>query len=310
MTVMELKQLQTFKTLAKELNFTRTAVRLSYAQSSVTAQIQALEQEFGVKLFERLGKRIRMTEAGERLLLYADRILNLSVEAHLAVPCLKKPSGTLTIGAVESLCTYRLAPVLMEFRSGYPNVELVFRTGICSNLRKGVLHGELDLAFTLEEIGRDEGLVFNVMMREPMLVLAKPDHQLARRNQVCVLDLEGETILITEPGCSYRTMFEQSLAHAGLRNSKVEFASVEAIKQCVMAGLGVTLLPKMAVNEELSRGLLVALPWAGPEFPVVTQMCWHKDKWMSPAIQAFMEIARSAIQQDRFSHCDTSTPFG
>ena len=111
---MELKPLQTFKILADELNFTRTAERLNYAQSSVTAQIQGLEQELGVPLFERLGRRIRLTEAGTRLLRYADEILRLTDEALLAVPGQGEPSGTLTIGAVESLCTYRLAPILME----------------------------------------------------------------------------------------------------------------------------------------------------------------------------------------------------
>ena len=157
---------------------------MNYAQSNVTAQIQALEQEFGVQLFERLGKRIRLTEAGERLLLYADQILRQSDETRLTVPGHNEPGGTLTIGSVESLCTYRLAPVLMAFRSRYPRVELVFRTGICADLRKEVSHGELDLAFTLEKAGHDEALVFDVLMREPMLVLARPDHALVQREQV------------------------------------------------------------------------------------------------------------------------------
>lgn len=294
---MELKQLRTFKVLTEELNFTRTAMRLNYAQSSVTAQIQALEQEFGVQLFERLGKRVRVTQAGERLLNYAKRLLDLSEEARLSVPEHSEPSGTLTIGAVESLCTYRLAPVLMQFRTKYPSVDLVFRTGICANLRREVLQGELDLAFTLEETRADDELVFEVLLRETMLVLARPNHTLAEVSHVTSAMLEHETILVTEPGCSYRTMFENTLAAAGLRNPKVEFASVEAIKQCVIAGLGVTLLPEMSVQEELAAGSLVALPWAGPEFPVVTQICWHKDKWMTPALKAFIETVHSVISQ-------------
>ncbi|WDL96452.1 LysR family transcriptional regulator [Alicyclobacillus sp. ALC3] len=292
---MEFKQLQTFKVLTEELNFTRTAQRLNYAQSSVTTQIQVLEREFDVQLFERLGKRVRLTEAGERLLHYADRMLGLAEEAYLFVPGNDNPTGTLTIGAVESLCTYRLAPVLMEYRTKYPNVELVFKTGICADLRKQVSHGELDLSFTLEEVGTDEALVFDVLMRESMLILVRKGHPLSDMKAVEPVDLEGETILVTEPGCSYRTMFENTLAAAGLRNPKVEFASVEAIKQCVMAGLGVTLLPKMAVKEELRNETLVSLPWVGPEFPVVTQMCWHKDKWMSPALQAFIRAARETM---------------
>lgn len=293
---MELKQLRTFKTLTDELNFTRTAERLNYAQSSVTAQIQSLEQEFGVQLFERLGKRVCLTDAGERLLRYVHQILHLAEEALTEVPNHGEPSGTLTIGAVESLCTYRLAPILMAYRTQYPNVEMVFRTGICADLRKEVALGNLDLAFTLEETCHDESLEFSVLTQEPMLVLAQPGHRLASQLQVRAADLQGETILVTEPGCSYRTLFEKALFAAGIRYSKVEFASVEAIKQCVIAGLGVTLLPKMTVFDELERSLLAVLAWNGPDFLVVTQMCWHKDKWMSPAVRAFVQMASEGLE--------------
>ena len=291
----EFKHLYTFKVLTEELNFTRTAQRLNYAQSSVTTQIQELESEFRSLLFERLGKRIRLTAAGERLLQYTDEILRLATEASVVVPDNKEPSGTLTIGAVESLCTYRLAPVLSEFRSRHPQVELIFRTGICADLRQEVLRGHLDLAFTLEEAGRDDLLVFEVLLSETMLVLAHPTSRLVGRDQIAAPDLDGETILVTEMGCSYRNLFERELTLAGLNNMKIEFASIEAIKQCVMAGLGITMLPKMAVSREIDAGELVSLPWTGSEFAIVTQMCWHKDKWMSPALQAFIDVSREMI---------------
>lgn len=292
---MELKQLQTFLVLAEELNFTRTAERLNYAQSSVTTQIQSLEQEFGVQLFERLGKRIYLTEAGHRLLGYAKDMLRIADEARIFVPGQSEPSGTLTIGAVESLCTYRLAPVLMAFRIRYPQVELVFRTGICADLRKEVAQGNLDLAFTLEEECHDESLVVSVLMHETMLVLACPTHPLVVKDHISAIDLQGETILVTEPGCSYRKLFQKALSDSKVHNSKIEFASVEAIKQCVIAGLGVTLLPEMAVKEEIERGALRPLAWDGPIFPVVTQMSWHKDKWMSPALHAFIQLAKESL---------------
>ncbi len=283
--------------LSEELNFTRTAEKLNYAQSSVTTQIQRLEGEFGVCLFERLGKRVLLTEAGKRLLHYTDAMLKISQEAHTAVAGRLNPTGTLMIGAVESLCTYRLAPILADFRSRYPQVELVFRAGICGDLRKQVTNGNLDLAFTLEKTCQDEHLVFEVLIREKMLVLAHPDHPLAEYRSINAADLNRETIIVTEPGCSYRVMFEEVLASAGLQNTRMEFSSVEAIKQCVIAGLGIALLPEMAVSGEIQQGKLTALPWAGPEFPVITQMCWHKDKWMSPALQSFIGVSRNVLLQ-------------
>ena len=297
-TPMEFKQLETFKLLTEELSFTRTAERLNYAQSSVTAQIQSLERELGVPLFERLGKRVYLTEAGTRLQTYAERLLDLAHEAHLAVPGSQQPSGVLTIGAAESLYTYRLAPILMIFRSQYPNVELMFRTGECTQLRHQVLHGELDLAFTLEQACHIPGLLVEVLMPESIRIVTSPNHPLAQYHAVRPSDLERQTILVPEPG-SYRTLFEQSLASAGIQYFKAEFASIEAIKQCVMAGLGIAALPDMAVRKELRRGLLQALPWVGSPFPIVTQLCRHQRKWLSPALKAFIDMTKDEmLRQD------------
>lgn len=292
---MELKSLNTFVALAEELHFTRTAQRLHYAQSSVTFQIQALEKEFGVALFERTGKRVRLTEAGKRLHTYARAILQMVDEARASVPGDAEPRGTLTVGAVESLCAYRLSPILAEFRARHPKVEMIFRTGVCADLRRETANGTLDLAFTLEEVERRDSLESEVLLEEPMRVLASPNHPLAQSERVTAADLGGETLLLTEPGCSYRSQFEHSLAAAGIVNAKIEFASVEAIKQSAMAGLGVTLLPGMAVGEEIAQGRLAALRWAGPGFPVFTQLCLRKDRRMSPALRAFVELARETL---------------
>lgn len=289
---MELKHLVTFRTLAEELSFTQTAVRLNYAQSSVSAQIQALEDELGAPLVERLERRLRLTAAGEQFLDYTQRLLSLADEAYESVAHNDRVTGTITIGAVESLCTYRLAPVLKAYRTRFPHVNMVFRTGICADLRKAVWHGSLDLALTLEAPITDPGIHTESLCPEPMRVLAPPDHPLTSYPVVAPNDFVGETLLLTEPGCSYRTMFEQALGTAGVHAPHVEFFSVEAIKQCVQAGLGITLLPAMAVQDELAQGTLVALPWSGPAFPVVMQLAWHQDKWLSPALFGFIEEAR------------------
>src|SRR5664279_98355 len=125
---MDLRQLKTFQTVAATASFTRAAERLDYAQSSVTAQVRALEDEFGVRLFDRLGRRVALTEAGARLLDYADRMLSLAEEAHLAVADLSEPSGQLIIAAPETLSSYRLPPLLKQFRAQFPRVRLILRS--------------------------------------------------------------------------------------------------------------------------------------------------------------------------------------
>src|SRR5688500_4041002 len=107
---MDLRQLNTFCTVAHALSFSRAATSLNYVQSSVTAQIQTLEDDLGVQLFDRMGKRVALTDAGKRLLLYAEKILRLAEEARSAVKTDEEPGGTVVVSAPESLCTYRLGP--------------------------------------------------------------------------------------------------------------------------------------------------------------------------------------------------------
>lgn len=293
---MELRQLATFRSLATTLSFTRTAALLDYAQSSVSAQIQELEADLGVRLFERLNKRILLTDEGHRLLTYAEKLLDLAEEARSTLSTAEQPAGAVTISAPETLCTYRLPPLLQRFRATFPQIQVHFRPLPVPELRRSVLEGRVDVAFVLEEPLQATGLVVESLLREPLLVLAPSDHHLAQHTCVTPADLEGEPVLLTEVGCSYRNLFKRALSGAGVYpTTNLELTSVEAIKQCVMLGMGITVLPEVAVQQEVTQGRLVALPWAEPNFAVVTQMLWHKDKWQSPALKSFLSLTRETL---------------
>lgn len=294
---MELRQLATFRTVAETLNFTRAAAALGYVQSSVTAQIQALEEELGTPLFDRLGKRVTLTEAGRRLLVYAEKMVSLAEEARAAVCDGAEPMGTLTISAPETLCTYRLPGLLREFRSRYPQVRLLLRPAPFAELRRLVAEGVLDVAFTLEEPAPSPtSLHVEALLTERLMLIAPPEHALAARQRVVAADLDGEPVLVTETGCSYRNLFERVLAAGGVRPATtLEFSSIEAIKQFVMVGMGVAVLPEVTVAADIAEGRLAALRWAGDELRIVTQMVWHKDKWFSPALAAFLATTREVL---------------
>lgn len=294
---MELRHLASFRTVAATLNFTRAAEALGYVQSSVTAQIQALEEELGMPLFDRLGKRVLLTEAGRRLVPYADKMVNLADEARAAVCESTVPMGTLVLTAPETLCTYRLPGLLREFRMRYPHVRLLLRPASFAELRRLVAEGVLDMAFVLEEpTSPSASLHIESLVTEALVLVAPPEHPLAARERVVAADLEGEPVLLTETGCSYRNLFERALAAGGVRpTTALEFSSVEAIKQFVMAGMGIAVLPEVVVAADLAAGRLAALAWAGEELRVVTQMLWHRDKWVSPALAAFLEMARELL---------------
>ncbi len=294
---MEFRQLATFRMVAETLSFSRTAQALNYVQSSVTAQIQSLEEDLSVRLFDRLGKRVALTDAGARLLPYAEKLLRLSEEARCVVVGGDVPTGTLTITAPESICTYCLPEVLSRFRKRYPQVRLLFRPSSFSDIRRSVSEGEVDLAFIIEERQYSTALMIEVLAPAPLHLLVSPDHHLAGSISVSSCDLEDEQFLLTEAGCAYRNALERGLNKAGLRiSTHLEFEGIEAIKQCAIASMGIAFLPALTVVRELECGSLVPLNWGDQEFSAVVQMLWHKDKWLSPALQGFLAVAREVLQ--------------
>jgi DNA-binding transcriptional LysR family regulator len=292
---MELRQLVTFQTVATTLSFTRAAAMLNYAQSSVTAQIQALEEELGVPLFDRLGKRVVLTDAGHQLLRYADKLLNLADEARGVVSGGEVTGGTLRVSALETLCTYRLPAVLRQFRDQFPHIRLTVRPLPSLETVRKVSEGAVDVSFVMAESVVAVGANVEVLTAEPVQVVAAPGHPLASLPRVTGADLAPETFLLTDASCQYRGMFERSMAAEGVYLSEIiEFGSVEAIKQCVMVGMGIAVLPAVTVANEVTRGQLVVLETGSP-LQIYTQMVWNKDKWLSPALSAFLDLCRAEL---------------
>lgn len=293
---MDLRQLHTFRLLAQTLSFSQTAVSLNYAQSTVSSQIQLLEKELGVTLFDRLGKQVTLTDAGYRLLDYAERLLDLAGEAKEVVSDEETPGGTLTITAPETLCTYRIPAVLRQFRQRYPAVQLIFRPRPEMNLIRPLREGYMDFAFFIDQPYQAAELCVEPLVQETIMLVAPPDHPLLQETAVSAADLQHEPMLLTEPTCGYRGLFETTMSSAGVRlSTAMEFHSVEAIKQCAMAGLGVAFLPQIVITKELEDGRLRPLNWAGEPFHMLTQISWHKDKWLSPAMRAFREVIREVM---------------
>ncbi|MFD2629516.1 LysR family transcriptional regulator [Oceanobacillus kapialis] len=297
---METKQLMTFKIAAETLNFTQTAKILKFAQSSVTAQIKSLETELDTKLFERLGKRLYLTEAGKQFKSYAEKMIALSEEAKLVTGGMKEPSGTIVIGAQESQCTYRLPPILKEFKNQFPHVKLVFKPAHSDEMAKEqLLKGELDIAFIMDVMKPGDSLTMESLIQDDMKLVASPDHPLARKNKVVTKDLEQETFLLTEKGCSYRTMLEDTLRDAHVfPTNKFEFVSIEAIKQCVIAELGIAILPAMVVKRDIEEGRMKELNWKQSIPSFFTQIAWHKNKELTIPLLSFIELTRQTLKEE------------
>lgn len=285
---MDLRQVKTFLCIAKMGSFIQAAGQLGYTQSTVTTQIKNLEENLGIKLFDRLGHKISLTAEGKTFKAYAEKIIRLASEARAAVAPAATPAGTIILGTGESLSTYKLPLLLQTYRQKYPDVELVLKFENCSTVRESIRSNDLDIVLTINRKFEDPDFIVKPLTIEPMLFICAPNHPFVQET-ISPQDLSEVCFILTEPGCSYRAVIENMLHDANVTpRSSMEVNSIESIKQLVMLGLGVSFLPQFTVEKELQNSQLAAVSHSIPLPPFMAQLVYHKSKWLSPALQAFI----------------------
>ncbi len=287
---MTITQLSTFLQIIEMKSFSTAANSLGYAQSTVTTQIRQLEDELGCTLFERLGKTISLTTSGERLIPYAEKMLQLERDILLDVTDEENPAGVLKLGVSESLCINRLPRILMEYNRNNPRIEIriqfVTHESIPDLLQKGVL----DLVYTLNPLFKDERVKIVHRKREKLGFYASPEHPVAQK-PIYAEDLKEVPLLLTGHGCNFRHMLVSHLESVGvLPKIALETDSKEILKQFAINGLGVTFIPDMTTEAETKSGKLKRLTWKGCDFPIYSQVLIHKDKHQNKAINSLVEM--------------------
>lgn len=290
---MEIKQLKTFSTIAQTGSFVQTAKMLGYAQPTITMHIQSLESEFNVRLFERLGHRIKLTQEGERLLYYAENILKFSSEATSLLSSSATVAGKIVIGVNECFSVVRLPEVLNHFRKDCPEVDINLRFGPTKIIHEQLRNNTVDVTFFLTREMSFPDLTVETLLPEPVAVVTSPDHPFASRASVSMTDFEDQDLITTPATCTYREMLDEFLRETNTSpRSIIETNNIQAIIQFVMNGLGISVLPRVSAEKEIAQGLLAEIPWKESVPPVFTQIAYHKDKWLSPTIAAFLEQAK------------------
>nr|WP_255807675.1 LysR family transcriptional regulator [Cohnella mopanensis] len=281
--------MRSFLEVARCQSFTKAAENLGYVQSSVTAQIQKLENEYGVVLFERYGRSIRLTSAGEQLHDTFERILQIYDDSKRLIA--RQAKGNLEIGTIESLMAFYLPPLFHRFLQSFPDINLQVNPLVEAAILQSVRNGHLDLGIVIDLPITDNDLESIIIRQEPLVLVAKPEHPLGSTDRIDIAELEGQFLITTEQGCTYRAAFERLLGQHGVTyHIHHEFGSLEAIKQCVSYGLGIALVPHIAVIRELAEQRLVTLPFVHPDITFYTQIVHHKKKWLNPAIRHLIEL--------------------
>ena len=295
---MELHQLEAFEAVVAHGSFTRAAEVLHVTQPAVTRQVAALERELKTRLFDRLGRRVQMTTAGETLHDYAASIVRLAREAAHAVADIGAGvAGRLTVAASSTLATYVLPPLLRQFRETHPGVDIAIRTGVSAQVLEMVRANDADVGLVTGQVPDPVFVAFILADYETRVVVPAGHPLAARGPEVRARDLAGNPLILMEAGTNLRTYVDGLLSQAGVEEQvAMELDNVEAIKRMIEAGLGLSLLPEVSVRAEVSAGRLHALRLADvPRAHRRIALVRRRDKYLSTALQAFLHLLQTGI---------------
>jgi len=283
---MDLSDLRIFRAVVEEGGITRAAERLHRVQSNITTRVKQLEDDLGVELFIREGKRLHVSPAGRTLLGYAERLLELAEEARGAVQDMR-PRGLFRLGAMESTAAVRLPAPLSEYHRRFPEVTLELSTGNPTHLAGRILAGELDAAFAAEPIANGPFEKAPAFIEDLVIVAAKDHPPFAPDDPATE---PPKAVLVFEPGCPHRKRLEDWYAGRGeMPERLIEMASYHTMLSCAVAGMGVSLVPKSVLTTFPERKRLRVHPMPKGADTAETVLIWRRGA-ASPAITALLEV--------------------
>lgn len=281
---MESTELRIFRAVAREGSITKAAQVLGYVQSNVTARIQQLETQLNTQLFYRQRGMV-LTPTGEKLLVHTERILHLLDEAEKAVND-EEPAGRLALGANQTTAAFFLPKVLAQYHKLYPRVDLSLSTSHSYELAQMVNRFQLDGAFVTYTVN-DDNIVKELAFEEELVLIAEPEDR--DLHVLCT-----KPFLINNVGCSYRTQLDSWLSSEGLLNVRyMEFNHFDAIIGGVIAGLGVSLVPKSSIVQQEQEGLLKSFVLPEQYSLTKTFFIRHKDSLVTSALTKFIDLVQA-----------------
>lgn len=293
---MELRNINTFLKVAATQNFSKAAEQLGYSQSAVTVQIQQLEKELETPLFERIGKRVFLTERGMEFTSYANEIMGAANRARFCAKEKGELDGTLRIGGVESVCTAMLPDFLLTFHSSYPRVKITIKSGTTEELMEMARSNEIDFVFTLDRKICSGEWVKVVERKEHILFVTLAEQLQERKEQIPIQELVKKPFLLTELGAAYQYELERLLSERDLEIMPIlEIGNTETIIHLLKKGMGLSFLPAFTVKEELEKKRFSEVRTNLPSVVMYSQLLYCRNKWVTQEMQKFAELVGGRI---------------
>ena len=294
---MEIRQLATFIRVAQFKSFSRAAESLGYSQSAVTVQIRQLEEELNTRLFDRMGKRIALTDTGERFFSHACDVISQVNQARMSVAATTELHGTLHIGTIESLTCLKLPAVLHRYRQHHPKVSIHITVGEPEELIEQMERGELDMIYVLDEPLYSNNWHKLMEQREEIVFVASASlGEALGGRELTTEELVQYPFFLTEQDNYRRVLNRRLAARRCILTPSLECSDTSFLIRMLEIDRGVSFLPWYAVEGSVRQGKLVRLSVADCYISLYRQIFCHKEKWRTREMDEFVRFAE---QEDK-----------
>lgn len=289
---MNLNQLQVFCTVAKHLSFSVAAEELFISQPAVSQQVKSLERHLNVKLFERLGHKLFLTEAGEAILAQAQEMLTARADMEHSLALLRGSTrGRLAIGANTTGGMYVAPDIARAFHDLHPEAEATFHVESTNRICERVMQSMIDVAIVTGPV-EDRRFVVRDLCEDELYLIVSPSHPLAGRSSVSASEVAGEPFAVPEPGSRTRMLIEDAFLQRGFKlRVTMQLPGTEAVKKAVESNLGVAMVSKHSVSRELKLGALTRVIVDGLSIDRPIHVLYRKGKQLSPLARRFIAFA-------------------
>ena len=296
---MELRQLATFIRVAQFKSFSRAAESLGYSQSAVTVQIRQLEEELDTRLFDRMGKRIALTDTGERFLSHACDVMNQVNQARMSVTSTAELHGSLHIGTIESLACLKLPTVLHLYRKFNPKVSIRITVGEPEDLIEHMERGELDMIYVLDEPLYSNNWNKLMEQREEIVFVASASlREELGGNERTIEELLTQPFFLTEQDNYRRVLNRRLAARRTILTPSLECGDTSLLIRMLEIDRGVSFLPWYAVENSVKEGRLIRLSVEDCYISLYRQIFSHKEKWRTREMDEFVRVAKLADEEE------------
>lgn len=298
---MELRNVATFLRVAECESFTKAAEQLGYVQSTVTIQIQQLEAEIGVPLFDRIGKHVSLTSSGQEFMGYATQMMQIAECSLLLGKPPKEMGGVLRLGILESLFNWVLCDQIPQYHRDFPKIILETRMTSGDDLLQMLKHNELDMIFFLGKKTTERDFIRACAHLINIVFVTYLEHPLAGRGPVSLADVVRQPMILPERKAVYRRALEEEAAQKNLYIAPfLEIDNSVSIVSLLKQKLGISFLPEYVVRSSVQKGELVILPAEDCSVQLWSQVFYHKSKWVTPPMDSLIQLIQDRVFQDRF----------